>query len=65
MPLFYSIYYSKNQSKELSVDIETKVLNYLDDKLHNMAELVIALPELDEVVDKESANQRSKELVAI
>ncbi|MFL6482207.1 MAG: hypothetical protein ACJ70R_04710 [Nitrososphaera sp.] len=65
MPLFYSIYYSKNQSKELSVDIETKVLNYLDDKLHNMAELVIAHPELDEVVDKESANQRSKELVAM
>jgi hypothetical protein len=51
--------------QKLSIDIETKVLNDLDDKLHGIAELAIAQPEVAETLDRESANQGSKEPVAM
>jgi hypothetical protein len=62
---FVVLYYSRKQAKELSTDIETKVLNDLDDKLHGIAEMVIARPEVAEILDRESANQGSKEPVAM
>ena len=58
-------YYSRKQARELSVDIETKVVNDLDDKLHGIAELAIARPDVAEILDRESANQGPKEPVAM
>ena len=63
--LFVAFYYSRKQMQKLSVDIETKVLNDLDDKLHSIAELAIARPEVAEILDRESANQGPKEPVAM
>jgi hypothetical protein len=40
--LFVVFYYSRKQMQKVSIDIETKVLNDLDDKLHGIAELAIA-----------------------
>ena len=51
--------------QKVSIDIETKVLNDLDDKLHGIAELAIARPEVAEILDRESANQGPKESVAM
>jgi hypothetical protein len=62
---FVVFYYSRKQARELSVDIETKVVNDLDDKLHGIAELAIARPEIAEILDRESANQGPKEPVAM
>src|SRR5215216_2746312 len=58
-------YYSRKQMQKVSIDIETKVLNDLDDKLHGIAELAIARPEVAEILDRESANQGPKESVAM
>ena len=63
--LFVVFYYSRKQARELSVDIETKVVNDLDDKLHGIAELAIARPDVAEILDRESANQGPKEPVAM
>jgi hypothetical protein len=43
-------YYSRKQMKSLSVDIETKVLNDLNEKLHGIQEKMIRQPELIKVV---------------
>jgi uncharacterized membrane protein YpjA len=40
--LFVAFYYSRKQMQKLSVDLETKVLNDLDDKLHGVAEMAMA-----------------------
>ena len=63
--LFVVFYYSRKQMQKVSIDIETKVLNDLDDKLHGIAELAIARPEVAEILDRESANQGPKESVAM
>ena len=46
----------------LSVDIETKVLNDLDDKVHAMGEMMVQRPELVKMLNKDQTNQ-SPELV--
>ena len=35
--LFVSFYYSRKQMKKLSIDIETKILNDMDEKIHELA----------------------------
>jgi hypothetical protein len=51
--------------QKLSVDLETKVLNDLDKKLHGIAELAIAWPEVEEILDRELANISPKEVAAM
>jgi hypothetical protein len=63
--LFVAFYYSRKQMQKLSVDLETKVLNDLDDKLHGIAELALARPEVGEILDRESANMSTKESAAM
>jgi hypothetical protein len=63
--LFVSFYYSRRQMKELSKDIQTNVLNDLDDKFLGLAELAINRPEVAEIFDRESADQGPKEAIAI
>jgi hypothetical protein len=53
--LFVGFYYSRKQMQKLSVDIETKVLNDLDDKLHGVAEMAMSEPELAEILDRDAA----------
>ena len=42
--------------RNLSVDIETKVLNDLDEKIHGMAEMLVHRPELVKLHNKNQPN---------
>ena len=43
--VFVVLYYSRKQMQVLSVDIETKVLNDLDDKMHAAGEMMVQGPD--------------------
>ncbi len=55
--LFVIFFFSRKEMRNLSVDIETKVLNDLDDKLHGMAEMLVHRPELVKLLSKNQPNQ--------
>ena len=42
--LFVILYFSRKQMQSLSVDVQTKVLNDLDEKVRKMAEIIIEKP---------------------
>jgi hypothetical protein len=44
--LFVSFFYSRKQMQKLSVDIETKVLSDLDEKITDLTQLTIEKPQL-------------------
>jgi hypothetical protein len=48
--LFVSFYFSRKQMQKLSVDIETKVLSDLDDKINDLTRLTVEKPQLMRIV---------------
>ena len=60
--VFIVLYYSRKQIQALSVDIETKVLNDLDEKMHSAGEMMVQKPELVKMLNK-NETKRSPELV--
>jgi hypothetical protein len=44
--LFVVLYFSRKQMQSLSVDIETKVLSDLDEKMHGLTQMAVERPEL-------------------
>ena len=50
--LFVIVYFSRKQAQSLSVDIETKVLNDLAERMHTQVELLIGRPQLTKVLSK-------------
>ena len=46
------LYFSRKQAQGFNVDIETKVLNDLGEKVHRMAEIIIEKPLLQKVMYK-------------
>ena len=50
--LFVILYFSRKQSQSLSVDIQTKVLNDLDEKVRKMAEIIVEKPSMQKVIYK-------------
>jgi hypothetical protein len=50
--LFVVLYFSRKQMQSLSVDIQTKVLNDLDEKVRKMAEIIIEKPSMQKVIYK-------------
>ena len=50
--MFVVLYFSGKQMQSLSVDIQTKVLNDLDEKVHKMAEIIIEKPSMQKVTYK-------------
>ena len=54
--LFVIMYFSSKEMQALSVDIETKVLNDLAERMHALHQIVIKSPELIKVVSKVDAN---------
>jgi hypothetical protein len=46
-----TLYFSKGQIQALSIDQQTKVLNDLDEKFHNMANLAMEDPSIVRVID--------------
>ena len=54
-----TLYFSKRQIQALSGDTETRVLNDLDEKFHNMATLAMDDPSIVGVIDtRDYANKR-------
>jgi hypothetical protein len=51
--LFVILYFSRKQTQSLSVDIETKVLNDLPERMHVLHQIVIERPPTDKG-DKQS-----------
>ena len=62
--LFVIFYFSKRETKHLWVDIETKVLNGLDEKLHGMVEMLVHKPELIKVLDSDSSRRTTEHAFA-
>ncbi len=50
--LFVILYFSRKQMQTLSIDIETKVLNDLDERMHGITGMGIEHPELIKVISK-------------
>jgi hypothetical protein len=48
--IFYSLYYYRRQIQKLPRDIETQVLNDLDEKVHKLNESIVEHAELSKVV---------------
>ena len=48
--LLIALYFSRREIRELSVDIETKVLSDLDEKVHRLEEHLLERPELARVI---------------
>ena len=48
--MFIVLYFSRKQMQSLSVDIETKVLNDLDEKMHGLTRMAIERPELIKLI---------------
>jgi hypothetical protein len=44
--LFVAFYFSRKQMQKLSVDIETKVLSDLDEKMHSLTQMAVERPQL-------------------
>ncbi|PWU79480.1 MAG: hypothetical protein DLM72_17090 [Candidatus Nitrosopolaris wilkensis] len=57
--MILTLYFSKRQIQALSSDQETRVLNDLDEKFHNMAMLAMDDPSVAKVIDtRDYANKR-------
>src|SRR5919205_1873174 len=50
--LFVILYFSRKQMQSLSVDVQTKVLNDLDEKVRKMAEIIVEKPSMQKVIYK-------------
>ena len=50
--LFVIFYFSRKGVKSVLIDIETKVLNDLDEKMHEMAQMLVHHPELVKLLNK-------------
>src|SRR5215467_8898541 len=49
--LFVILYFSRKQMQELSIDIETKIINDMDERIHELTGIMIWRPDLIKVVD--------------
>ena len=48
--MIVALYFSRKQMQALSVDIETKILNDLDERIHGITQMGVERPELIKVV---------------
>ena len=58
--LFVSFFYSRKQMQKLSVDIETKVLSDLDEKITDLTQMTIEKPQLMKIFSNVKSNQTEK-----
>ena len=58
--MFVVLYFSRKQMEVLSVDIETKILNDLDERMHQITNIMIDRPELIKVVSKVESDWSSE-----
>jgi hypothetical protein len=49
--LFVILYFSRKQMQAVSADIETKILNDMDERIHDLTKMGVERPELIRVVN--------------
>jgi hypothetical protein len=59
--LVVSFYYSRKQMQKLSIDIETKILNDVDERLHEITRIGVERPELIKVINNVQRDRSSEE----
>jgi hypothetical protein len=57
-----TLYFSKRQIQGLSIDMETKVLNDLGEKVHRMGEMLVERPILGRVITNTQTGKWSEEI---
>jgi hypothetical protein len=60
--IMLTLYFSKQRIQGLSMDVETKVLNDLGEKIHRIGEKLIERPTLGRVITNIQAGRWSEEL---
>jgi hypothetical protein len=60
--MFVVLYFSRKQMQVLSVDIETKILNDLDERIRGITQMGVERPELVKVVSNIPANYSSPDV---
>src|SRR5919197_2785196 len=60
--LFVILYFSRKQMQSLSVDIETKVLSDLDEKIHNLTQMAVERPQLIRIVSNVNESDLIEEI---
>src|SRR5205823_7547706 len=54
--LFVVLYFSRKQMQSLSVDIETKVLSDLDEKMHGLTQMAVEKPQLIRIISNNESD---------
>jgi hypothetical protein len=60
--MFVVLYFSRKQMKTLSTDIETKILNDMDERMREITQIGVGQPELIKVISNIPANYSSPEI---
>jgi hypothetical protein len=60
--LFVILYFNRKQMQSLSVDIETKVLSDLDEKIHGLTQMAVENPELIKIVSNVNESDLTEEV---
>ncbi|MGH9996528.1 MAG: hypothetical protein ACRD7F_00800 [Nitrososphaeraceae archaeon] len=60
--MFVVLYFSRKQMKILSADIETKILNDMDERMREITQMAVGQPELIKVLSNVPANYSSPEV---
>jgi hypothetical protein len=63
--MFVVRYFSRKQMKILSADIETKILNDIDERMREITQIGVERPELIKVISNISANYSSPEVLLL
>jgi hypothetical protein len=60
--LFVILYFNRKQMQSLSVDIETKVLSDLDEKIHGLTQMAVEKPQLIKIVSNVNESDLTEEV---
>jgi hypothetical protein len=59
-----TLYFSRKEIKSLRVDLESKVLNDLNEQIHGMGDMLVERPDLIKILNK-NQSERSPEMVFV
>jgi hypothetical protein len=62
--MLMTLYFSKRQIQGITVDVETRVLNDLDEKRYRISELMLDRPELISVVSGPTSGSKPEHVIA-
>jgi hypothetical protein len=62
--LLITLYFSRKQIRSMSLDVETRVLNDLDEKRYRISELMLDKPELINVVAGPASGSKPENVIA-